>query len=295
MRRPRPPTLRKKPLVESSQPLMDLSSARRREVGISKSVASRHLSVLIVDDEPVARRILREELEQQPAVEVLGEADNGTRALVEIETLKPDVVLLDLQMPRMGGFEVIQELRGGPHVPVVIVVTAYDQYAIRAFEEGAIDYLLKPVAQARLVKALDRARELLSRRLGAAETLTRLQEVASGAPGAAVAPRKIVGRSGGEYILLNANEVLAFQAEGELVWIITAKARYLAAQSLRKIEEKLEGSSFRRVHRNALVNVDHVRKMAALSSNRWLITLHNNQEFIVSKRLARNVREILSW
>ena len=109
------------------------------------------------------------------------------------------------------------------------------------------------------------------------------------------APRKIVGRAGGEYILLNANEVLAFQAEGELVWIITAKNRYLAAQSLRKIEEKLEGSSFRRVHRNALVNVDHVRKMAALSSNRWLITLHNNQEFIVSKRLARNVREILSW
>jgi DNA-binding LytR/AlgR family response regulator len=295
MRRPRPPAIRKKPLAESSQPLVDLSSGRRQDVGISKNVASRHLRVLIVDDEPMARRILREELEQQLEVEVLSEADNGARALVEIESLKPDVVLLDLQMPRMGGFEVIQALRGGPHVPVVIVVTAYDQYAIRAFEEGAIDYLLKPVAQARLVKALDRARELLGRRLGPVETLARLQEVAGGAPGAAASTRKIVGRSGGEYILLNADEVLAFQAEGELVWIITAKNRYLAAQSLRKIEEKLEGSSFRRVHRNALVNVDHVRKIAALSSNRWLITLHNNQEFIVSKRLARNVREILSW
>ena len=295
MRRPRPPAIRKKPLAESSEPLVDLSSGRRQDVGISKNVASRHLRVLIVDDEPMARRILREELEQQLEVEVLSEADNGARALVEIESLKPDVVLLDLQMPRMGGFEVIQELRGGPHVPVVIVVTAYDQYAIRAFEEGAIDYLLKPVAQARLVKALDRARELLGRRLGPVETLARLQEVAGGASGAAGSLRKIVGRSGGEYILLNADEVLAFQAEGELVWIITAKNRYLAAQSLRKIEEKLEGSSFRRVHRNALVNVDHVRKIAALSSNRWLITLHNNQEFIVSKRLARNVREILSW
>jgi DNA-binding LytR/AlgR family response regulator len=274
---------------------VDLSSRRRREAGISKSVVSRHLRVLIVDDEPVARRILREELEGQPDVEVSGEADNGERALAEIDALKPDVVLLDLQMPRMGGFEVIQELRGGAHLPVIIVVTAYDQFAIRAFEEGAIDYLLKPVAQTRLFKALDRARGLLSRRMGAAETLARLQEVASATPSAAGAPRKIVGRAGGEYILLNASEVLAFQAEGELVWIITAKQRYLAAQSLRKIEEKLEGSSFRRVHRNALVNVDHVRKMAALSSNRWLITLHNNQEFIVSKRLARNVREILSW
>ena len=198
MRRPRPPAIRKKPPAESSQPLVDLSSGRRQDVGISKNVASRHLHVLIVDDEPMARRLLREELEQQPEVEVLNEADNGARALVEIESLKPDVVLLDLQMPRMGGFEVIRELRGGPHVPVVIVVTAYDQYAIRAFEEGAIDYLLKPVAQARLVKALDRARELLGRRLGPVETLTRLQEVAGGAPGAAGAPRKIVGRSGGE-------------------------------------------------------------------------------------------------
>jgi DNA-binding LytR/AlgR family response regulator len=88
---------------------------------------------------------------------------------------------------------------------------------------------------------------------------------------------------------------LAFQAEGELVWIVTASKRYLATQSLKTIEQKLQGGSFRRVHRNALVNVDHVRKMAALSSNRWLITLDNNHEFIVSKRLAPNVRQILSW
>jgi len=80
-----------------------------------------------------------------------------------------------------------------------------------------------------------------------------------------------------------------------VVWIVTARQRYLAAQSLRKIQEKLEGSGFQRVHRNALINVDHVRKMVALSSNRWLITLNNNQEFVVSKRLAHNVRQILSW
>jgi DNA-binding LytR/AlgR family response regulator len=92
-----------------------------------------------------------------------------------------------------------------------------------------------------------------------------------------------------------ANEVLAFQAEGDVVWIVTAKQRYLATQSLRKIQEKLQGSGFRRVHRNALVNADHIRKMAALSSNRWLITLSNSQEFVVSKRMARNVRQILSW
>jgi two-component system, LytTR family, response regulator len=297
-RRSGPPAIPRGPLADRSQPLTELSSGLRLTAGISERVKPRLLRVLVADDEPVARRILREELELLANVEVIGEADTGLRALAEIERLRPDVVLLDLQMPQMGGFEVIQQLRGGSHLPAIIVVTAYDQHAIRAFDEGAIDYLLKPVAQARLERALDRARELLGSRKEAAETLARLQEIAGAVPGgqsAGAGPRKIVGRAGDEYFLLNASEVLAFQAEGDLVWIITARQRYLAAQSLKKIEEKLEGSSFRRVHRNALVNVDHVRKMAALSSNRWLITLHNNLEFTVSKRLARNVREILSW
>ena len=248
---------------------------------------------LIVDDEPVARRVLREELEGQPDLEIVGEADNGAKALNAIEAQEPDIVFLDLQMPLMGGLEVIQRLRGGVHLPVVIVVTAYDQYAIKALDDGALDYLLKPVSQPRLLRSLERARQLLSSRIDTAESLAKLQEVA----GTQATPkiRKIVGRLGEEFFLLSANEVLAFQADGEMVWIITAKQRYMATQSLRKIEEKLAGTSFRRVHRNALVNVDHVRKMAALSSNRWLITLNNQQEFVVSKRLARNVRQILSW
>jgi DNA-binding LytR/AlgR family response regulator len=255
---------------------------------------SRPLAALIVDDEPVARRVLREEIEALSDVEVVGEAETGVRALEQIAIRQPDLVFLDLQMPEMGGFEVIQQLRGGAHLPVIIVVTAYDQYAIRALDEGAVDYLLKPVGQARLERALERARHLLGSKTATADNLARLQEISS-APAGPARPRKIVGRLGEEYFLLNASEVLAFQAEGELVWIITGKQRYLGTTSLRRIEEKLEGSSFRRIHRNALVNVDHVRKLAALSSNRWLVTLDNNQEFIVSKRMARNVRQILSW
>ena len=281
-------------LTPVSRPLTSLSSERGPDPGIPRAMKGRPaLRLLVVDDEPVARRVLREELEVQPDITVVGEADNGVRALEAIESLQPDVVLLDLQMPRMGGFEVIQRLRGGPHLPVIIVVTAYDQHAIRALDAGAIDYLLKPVPQARLLQALDRARQLHHSRPGVAESLAHLQEIA-GAP-AGAPPRKIVGKLGEEFFLLNTSEVLAFQADGEVVWILTAKQRYLATQSLRKIQEKLEGGSFRRVHRNALVNVDHVRKLAALSSNRWLITLSNNQEFVVSKRMARNVRQILSW
>jgi DNA-binding LytR/AlgR family response regulator len=248
---------------------------------------------LIVDDEPIARQILREELEAQADIEIAGEADNGANALDAIAALMPDMVFLDLQMPQIGGLEVIRRLHGGVHLPVIIVVTAYDQHAIKALDDGAVDYLLKPVSPARLLRSVERARQLLNSKVDTAESLAKLQEIA-GVP-AVPRIRRIVGRLGDEYYLLNANEVLAFQADGEMVWIITAKQRYLATQSLRRIEEKLSGASFRRVHRNALVNVDHVRKMSSLSSNRWLITLNNQQEFVVSKRLARHVRQILSW
>jgi two-component system LytT family response regulator len=280
--------------MPTKMPLATLRSERINNTGISSEVNPKLLRALIVDDEPVARRVLREELEIQPDIEIAGEANNGLVAIQEIEALHPDLVFLDLQMPEMGGFEVIQKLRSGVHLPVIIVVTAYDKYAIRAFDEGAIDYLLKPVGHARLVQALERARMILSSQVDTAEHLARLQEIGA-VPPETPRLRKIVGRLGDEYFLLNATEVLAFQADAEVVWIVTAKQRYLATQSLRKIQEKLTGGSFRRVHRNALVNVDHVRKMAALSSNRWMITLNNGQEFVVSKRLARNVREILSW
>lgn len=249
------------------------------------------LRALIVDDEPIARQVLRDELDHQPGVEVVGEAATGPAALERIAELQPDVVFLDLQMPGMTGFGVIQRMPRGAHVPVVIVVTAYDQHALEALDAGAADYLLKPVREARLRKALERARQLVQTPAVAAGTVARIEQ--STAPNGAV--RKIVGRLGEEYFLLSPSEVLAFQADGELVWIITAKQRYLATERLRTIQQKLAGSSFERVHRSALVNVDHVRKMSALSSNRWLITLCNNLEFIVSKRLARNVRTILSW
>ncbi len=107
--------------------------------------------------------------------------------------------------------------------------------------------------------------------------------------------RRIVAKSGDEYLLLNAEEVFAFEADGDLVWIITTKKRYLATQSLKVIQEKLRNTNFRRIHRNALVNIDHVRKMSSLSSQRWLLTLANGQEFVVSKRQAHTVRQLLSW
>lgn len=248
------------------------------------------LKTLIVDDEPIAREVLREELELIDGVEVIGEAEDGPKALDQIARHRPDLVLLDLQMPAMSGLEVVRGIRQGSHMPVIVIVTAYDSYAVEAFEAGAVDYLLKPVAQDRLRQAVDRASRVNERQ--AVERLAQLQEIA--APAAGPRPRKIVGKVGEEYFLLDASEILAFQAEGDLVWIVTARKKYLATQTLKAIEQRLGHSNFERIHRNALINVDHVRKISALSSQRWLITLSNDQEFIASKRRAHGVRQLLN-
>ncbi len=250
------------------------------------------IQTLIVDDEPIARKVLREELEAFSLIEVVGEAENGEDAVKKIYSLDPDLVFLDLEMPLMGGLEVVRHLPAGA-TPLVVILTAYDKHAIEAFEAGAIDYLLKPVSEPRLRRSVERAISLYGKKKELSEQAEKLAAVAG--PASYPATRKIVGKSGQEYILLDLDEILAFQAEGETVWIITAKTRYLATQPLREIEARLKSSPFQRVHRSTIVNVNHVRKMSVMSSQRWLLTLTNSQELIVSKRQAHSVRHLLQW
>lgn len=244
------------------------------------------LRTVLVDDEPIARRILEEELAEIPGVAILGQADNGKAAIEMINAHRPDLVLLDIQMPGCDGFEVVRRL--SPVPPAVIFVTAYDQHALRAFDAGAADYLLKPIRQDRLRAAIQKARAAVKHPVDNAETLVRTLDAAGPA-----GRKRVVGKKGDEYFLLDLEEVLAFRAEGELVWIITKLERYLANHTLQELAGRLEGGQFRRIHRSALINVDHVRKMSTLTSQRWLVTMSNDMELIVSKRQAHTIREVL--
>ncbi len=193
-------------------------------------------------------------------------------------------------MPFMNGFEVVQKISGS-HLPAIVIVTAYHQHAIQAFEAGAIDYLLKPVSAVRLRQAVERARSLLNRPL---ETAANLGPIAAACDANGItASRKLIGRAGRDYFVLDAGEVLAMQAEKEVVWLITAEDRFLSHQSLRALEKELRNSSFQRVHRNAIVNVDHVRRISPLSNRRWILTLSNDTQLVASKRQARNIRRLL--
>ncbi len=247
------------------------------------------LRTLIVDDEPVARRVLAEELAEIGGTEVVGEADNGEVAIRCIELLSPDLVLLDVQMPVASGFEVVRGITGP--LPAIIFVTAYSEHALQAFEVGAVDYLLKPISGQRLASAVARARHA---RRSPRESAERVA-ITLNAESASRAKRrpKIVARRGHDYHLLGLDEVYAFQADGEIVWILADQRKYVATQSLQAIDDRLAGSQFQRVHRGTLVNTDKIRKMAALSSHRWLLTLTNGLEFTVSKRQAPFIRDLI--
>ncbi len=227
------------------------------------------MRVLIADDEPLARQVLRDHLEGMRAVEIAGEASTGAQAVQQILELEPDVVLLDQQMPEMDGLSVARNLRG--RAPLVIFVTAFQQHALEAFDVGAVDYLLKPVRRERLEQALEKARKLVK-------------------PAAKAALKKISGRRGSDIYLLDPSEIVAFQAEGEIVHILTAGQKYLAEATLKDLEKEPALTSFRRIHRGTLINADHIRKISPLSSRRWLLTMSNGFEATVSKRLAASIR-----
>ncbi len=237
------------------------------------------MRVLIADDEPIAREILREHVDAIAGLEFAGEASTGAEALARIFALRPDVVLLDLQMPELDGLSVVRSLTGD-RPPLIIFITAYETHALAAFEVGAVDYLLKPVRRERLEKAIEKARR-------------QLKPPPASPPSETL--RKIVGRRGSDLYLLDPAEIVAFQAEGELVHIITTAQRYLSDHSLKALGDKLEPKRFRRIHRSTIINTDHIRKISPLSSKRWLLKMSNNFEAVVSKRLASAIREDTRW
>jgi DNA-binding LytR/AlgR family response regulator len=219
-------------------------------------------------------------------VAVVGQAASGEEAVRAIDSLQPDLVLLDIQIPTFDGFEVLRRVRVVPSA--VIFVTAYGHHSIRAFEAGATNYLLKPVRNDKLRAAVERVQVVSRRTKQAAEANARTPNVISGASG-----RRVFGRRGGEYYLLNLDDVVAFRAEGELVWIVTNERQYLSNKTLAEITRQFEGSQFRRIHRGTLINMEHVSKMSKLTNHRWLVTMSNKQEFVVSKRRTHTIREVL--
>ena len=244
------------------------------------------MRVLVVDDEPPARRKLMNFLREEGDVEVVGEAGSGTKAAALIEELEPDVVFLDVQMPGMTGFEVLQTLGG--RVPLIVFVTAYDQYAVKAFEVHALDYLLKPFDRDRLQTCLSRVRDQIGRS-AVADLQARMQKLIAEATGRAYATRLMV-KHHGRVVFLQIRDVDWIKALANYVELHVGAQTYMIRETLNSLEARLDPDSFARVHRSVIVNLDRIKELQPWSHNDYLVILKDGTEIRMSRRYHHNLK-----
>jgi two-component system, LytTR family, response regulator len=253
------------------------------------------LRVVIADDERPARSFLAAMLRGLEDVKLIGEAENGVEAIELIERERPDLALLDLQMPEIDGLGVVRLLKKGL-IPLVAFVTAYDEYAVRAFELNAVDYLLKPVDRARLREAVNRAQERLERAEMRIEAETRVGAAATFYEEATRPPilERIPVRRKDEIVIVPVREIASIVADGEILRLTTAgNETYTITYRLKDLEARLDPERFVRLGRGALANLEMLRRVSAMPGGTYVATLSNGQRLGISRLQGRILREHL--
>jgi two-component system response regulator LytT len=249
------------------------------------------LRVLIVDDESPARRELARMCGQLAGVEVVGEAGDGPDAVKLVRKLEPDTVLLDIQMPGLDGFQVVARLAGMERPPAIVFVTAYDEYAIRAFEVHAVDYLLKPVEEKRLAQAIERARKIR----GGAEPGPDLDALLD-AVGARA--KKVAVRQGEALVMVDVRDILyATVAEGSIKVVAREVEGTASFRSLDELEKELGGKRFMRVHKSYLANIDRIFEITPWFSGSYQLRMEGKGGPVIplSRAQAKELRKIVKW
>ena len=250
------------------------------------------IRTLIVDDEPLGRERIRALLASDPDIEVIEECADGRRAVAAIERARPDLVFLDVQMPEMDGFAVLEAI-AGDRMPVIIFVTAYDRYALRAFEVHALDYLLKSFDRERFAAALERAKEeihrskagVLNERLaGLLEDLQAKQKRLT----------RLVVKSGGRIVFLRVDEIDWVEAADNYVRIHAGRESHLIRETLQSLEGRLNPDKFLRIHRSTLVNLDRIRELQPIFHGDYLVKLNDGTELTLSRSYREKLLEPLS-
>ncbi len=241
------------------------------------------LTVVIVDDEPDALSLLIRHAATRSELQVVGEARSGIQAVRTIAQTQPSLLLLDVEMPELDGFGVLKELqRRTQPLPSVIFITAYEKYAVRAFEAQALDYLLKPASLQRFNQAIDRC---LDSRKGREPDLSRLLEDALQAP-----PQRLLIRQQGRIVPVPVESIDFVEACGDYVNVWVGKRSFLIERTLTKMEQLLAPRSFVRVHRSTLVNLQRIRELSPMGGGRYLLILQSGQELAVSRSHAHLFR-----
>jgi two-component system LytT family response regulator len=245
----------------------------------------------IVDDEPLARRRIRNLLMEAPDVEVVAECANGKDAIESLEESPPDLLFLDIQMPEIDGFDVLQAIGVG-RVPVVIFVTAYDQFALRAFEAHALDYLLKPFDDERFGAAVQRARERIRQQQGG-DLDRRLQALLENVRGDHGYPRRLVVPSGHRSIFVRTEHIDWIEAERNYVRVHAGARAYLLRENLTRIASALDPATFCRIHRSTIVNIDRIQSVEPLFHGEYQVVLQDGTKLTSGRSYRRSVHAIM--
>ncbi|GAB3917441.1 LytR/AlgR family response regulator transcription factor [Larkinella terrae] len=246
---------------------------------------------LIIDDEILARQAIRTLLQTVPSLAIVDEAANGTEAVLKILQHKPDLIFLDIQMPELDGFEVMKEI-WSYHQPMVVFTTAYDQYALRAFEVNAIDYLLKPFNEVRFYQALNRAQERLAQQRTQPQVdalLGQLLRDETAQPEGAYL-RRILVKETGRMSLVNTDDIRYLDADGNYITLHTSQKPYLIYDSLTHLEARLDPATFVRIHRSHIVNLDYVAEIETHFNGEYIVRLTTGQQLKWSRSYRDNLK-----
>lgn len=239
---------------------------------------------LIIDDEKLARDLLREYLEGFPQIEVIGECAKGSEAVEKINELTPDLIFLDVQMPGMTGFDVLDEI---DHDPYVIFTTAYDQYAIRAFEKNAVDYLLKPLDEERFTQAVNRALKRKTAEQSNFEELLRSIK----AEGKGTFDSHIFVQKSEKLFNLPVEEIVFLEASGDYTVITTKVDQFVSSSGIGKLEEILNPDTFIRVHRSTIINLNFLKEIERHFNGGMVVKMQSGKSFPVSRTYAKLIRK----
>jgi two-component system, LytTR family, response regulator len=240
--------------------------------------------VLIIDDESSARLLIRQYLEDNEQFEIVGEFDNGLEAVVAIDQLEPDLIFLDIKMPGLSGLQVVQEII---HVPQIVFTTAYDQYAVKAFDANATDYLLKPYTRERFDKAITK----ILRQTGSNFEQAR-QVAAAIADRTATDATTILVENGSKLVSLELKDVICMEADKDYTWMHTASKSYLSNYGISQLEQRLSPQTFLRVHRSFIVNINHIKEVHKEGASAELIT-SNNKVINVSRTYMPELKKLI--
>lgn len=245
------------------------------------------IRVLIVDDEPLGRVVIREMLRAAPDIEIVGECANGHEAIRALNRLETDIVFLDVQMPEIDGFDVLRAIEPD-RIPLVIFVTAFDRYAVRAFEVHAVDYLLKPFDRDRFEKALRQARSQL-RLIRNGELTARVLALLDDRRGESKYIDRIMVKTAGRIFFLKTADIDWIEAEGNYVRLHAGRETHLVRESLGTLESRLDPRKFPRIHRSQIVNFEKVRELLPLFHGDFQVILENGTTLVLSRRYRERI------